>query len=377
MILGGPITTTAPLPDVDLFLRAMCHGCPDDETLFAPWADGGVALAFSRASWALYAAIEAVSRDAGIRPTVWMPDYICAAPVAPLRNIADLIFYPIDEALRPDWSACEAMATGRRTDVFILVHYFGAPSDAMGARQFCDRYGSILIEDAAHAALPGPEIGQVGDAVLWSLYKHLPIPDGGLLVIRDRGRIAAVRPLSSGTRAPSVIGWIMRRLVQRLCGRLIRRGAVLPYDADPIGMTTIPERSISGLARRLIAVMGEELSVLAERRRTNARALTGLLVSGSELAPAIDLTGPSVVPYRVVLRGRDPAHARFWYDRISASGNVVESWPDLPIEVRQNPTQHEYALALRSTLLAVPIHADRTPQELCAAYLNIGELRTL
>ena len=87
--------------------------------------------------------------------------------------------------------------------------------------------------------LPGDGIGAAGDYVFYSLYKHLPIPDGALLLARAT---AAARPdaiaravVELGGNAPASVPWVTRRVIQRLApglaGRL-RRGRDLPFDVD-------------------------------------------------------------------------------------------------------------------------------------------------
>jgi hypothetical protein len=49
------------------------------------------------------------------------------------------------------------------------------------------RQRAWLIEDAVHALRPVRGIGASGDFVLYSPHKHLPIPDGAVLVVRGDG----------------------------------------------------------------------------------------------------------------------------------------------------------------------------------------------
>jgi hypothetical protein len=366
------IATTAPLPRPGQFQALLRSATGGDAALAAPWCGpGDTPLLFSRAAWGLRALADAVAAGRGRPARIWLPDYFCNDATAPLRTAGHaLVFYPVAEDLRPDWTACEAMDDA--PDMFVLVHYFGWPAEAIPARAFCDARGALLVEDAAHMLAPGPGIGAMGDATLWSLYKHLPVPDGGLLTLRRDGAVgtAAVTRAAAilGTVAPVAGGWIARRAMQTLlpilAGRL--RSTPLPFDRDPAPGPLPLTPAISGMARRMLAALGGNIATIATQRRANEAAVRGALAHADGLRP---LLAPQAgfVPYRAVFRGDDERAARRWYDRLAAR-NAVESWPDLPPEVRAVPDRHRAALALRNSIIALPVHADRTPEALAAAY---------
>ena len=180
------IFTTAPaLRFRDLAGLAKPRPITDDSALARPWtAIGDTPLWFSRAAWGL-GAIAAAHADGNAAPSLWLPDFFCNQSTwAARRAGAAITFYPVQENLSPDWPACDALAEAAAPALFLQVHYFGAPADLRPARAFCDVHGALLIEDAAHALGPSAGIGAAGDYVMWSPYKHLPVPDGGLLDVR-------------------------------------------------------------------------------------------------------------------------------------------------------------------------------------------------
>ena len=87
----------------------------------------------------------------------------------------------------PDISKCKELALTIQPDIFILVHYFGKPSFSKSIKEFCSIYKTWLIEDAAHVLKPIKGIGNLGDFILYSPHKHLPIPDGALLIASKTG----------------------------------------------------------------------------------------------------------------------------------------------------------------------------------------------
>ena len=98
----------------------------------------------------------------------------------------------------------EAKCTSR-TKAVVLVHYAGYLPDREKWRDFADRRGLMLIEDAAHAT-GLPEAGTFGVAAAFSFYgnKNMTTAEGGAVVTEDdalRARIRQLRGhgLTSGT----------------------------------------------------------------------------------------------------------------------------------------------------------------------------------
>ena len=183
--------TTATLPIWPQLMRAVVRRPPPDHVLAAHWQDrSSVAGWLSRSSWSL--ALIAIWRKIHA-PTssvsVWLPDYFCNSSLAALRKTGSrLVFYPVTLDRAPDMAACRALAERKGApDVFVLVHYFGQAAPATAAQEFCARQRAWLIEDAVHALRPVRGIGASGDFVLYSPHKHLPIPDGAVLVVRGDG----------------------------------------------------------------------------------------------------------------------------------------------------------------------------------------------
>lgn len=371
------ITTTAPLPRLTEWSAAIFGHTADLDAIAAPWLlEGDRALWFSRAAWGLRAIVDGVAATRGGTPSVWLPDYFCNQPIQPLRQLGvPLVFYPIDENLDPDWARCEGLSKTQPPALFVLVHYFGVPVETTEARHFCDRSGAMLIEDAAHLMAPTGDVGHRADFVLYSQYKHLPVPNGGLLVMRPRAQDFAQQIAVAGRHiartAPGTASWMAKRLLQALGPSLasaLSNTQPNTFDDDPDTLPSLPDGALSVGSQRMIARLGRELRRLADRRRDNERCLRNLFGNAEDLEPFFPHIGSVAIPYRAVFQASSHADAQRWHARIRASGNVVESWPDLPPEVKAAANEHPVAITLRNTLLGLPIHADRRPADLEAAY---------
>lgn len=83
----------------------------------------------------------------------------------------------------------EALST--RTRAVIVVHYAGQASDMGPIKQFCEKYGLVLIEDAAQAfgsSLDGVALGAFGDYGCLSFHetKNIISGEGGALLVNSQ-----------------------------------------------------------------------------------------------------------------------------------------------------------------------------------------------
>jgi dTDP-4-amino-4,6-dideoxygalactose transaminase len=377
--VASRIATTAPaLRFRDLAGLFGTPGADDDSELARPWTTAGdVPLWFSRAAWAL-GAVVAAHKDGNPAPRLWLPDFFCNQSAWVARQVgAEITFYPIGEDLAPDWPVCHYLAKTSPPDIFLQVHYFGFPADLTPAREFCDAQRAALIEDAAHVLMRSDRIGHAGDYVLWSPYKHLPIPDGGLLVVRPSATSRRERLFAAarrqGREAPGSMGWLARRLVQRAAPSLAARlrRAPLAYRRDPEPAPLDPTPALSTAARHMIAATGARLAAFSADRVEATTAIYDAFAGTEDLVPPLPPPDGSWTPYRAAFRASGIEIAERWYGRFQAAGLAVETWPDIAPEVRRNATGHTAAMTLRDTLLTLPINADMPPARIAAAYAAV------
>ena len=365
--------TTAPSPDWAYLLRALVDTPGDDEDLTAPWRrPGDRSWLVGRSSWSLAALVAAASGRLGLPARILLPGWICNQSLWPLRQAgAELVFLPVLADGRPDWSAAEALGS---IDMVMVVHTFGYPVDAAEARAFCARRGAFLIEDAAHVLMPIKGVGEAGDATVYSPHKLLPVPEAGVLVINPRAEAWASgleHELGHPPAAAGAAGWLLRRMVQRLIPDMARplvpQGGQPDFRSDPETGPLPAAAAPSGLARRLLA--GADLEREARRRRDNAAALGEVARRTADLRPLFQ--SGTAVPYRLALRAASPKAAAQRYQALRQAHLPVESWPDLPPEVLADPAHAEGAVALRRSVLLLPVHGALSPDRLARAYARV------
>ena len=372
----------APLPNWrDLFAVAFNSAAPD-EVLAAPWCRPSE-LAFLFSSSALSLAVVASWQQQLLgkqNVIVWLPDFFCNASLAPLREMgANLVFYPVTEHMIPDLVACQDFADQQPMDLFVLVHYFGQPNPAEPIATFCEKHGAWLIEDAAHVLRPIVGVGETGDCVLYSPHKHLPIPDGAVLVVRPNGPArlaknglamnvfskvrAAVLATAGRSSRPTVL-WLMKRLSQRL--GLRARPSVTAFKAvveTSVAVFAHPRMSI--LARRLLTPLLAQLQTVATQREQNAQTWCNVLAWASTETAVMS---PQVkgITYLAGFSANNPAGTEALFDRFQQAGLPVTTWPDLPPEVLASPDTYPAATALRNSRFYLPVHQTLSQHQLLA-----------
>jgi len=99
-------------------------------------------------------------------------------------------FYKINKNLTIDMEDFRKKIEKGGIKAAFVIHYFGfVQCNLKKIVEICKNNKVYLIEDCAHAFMSkyrGRYLGTFGDASVFSLYKSLPIPDGGLLRINNK-----------------------------------------------------------------------------------------------------------------------------------------------------------------------------------------------
>lgn len=151
-----------------------------------PLRDPELALTYSGTA-AVYQAFRALHLNAG--SSVLCPSYNCGHEIEPLLRLGLRVeCYRVTTDLQIDLEDVERRLRGG-AKALMATHYFGFPQPLAELRELCDRHGTFLVEDCAHAFFSdnsSHDLGRVGDAAIYSLRKTLPIPNGGAVVFNNR-----------------------------------------------------------------------------------------------------------------------------------------------------------------------------------------------
>ncbi|MDP2895575.1 MAG: DegT/DnrJ/EryC1/StrS family aminotransferase [bacterium] len=313
---------------------------------------------------ALCAALRLAAVEKG--SIVAIPSYICDVVPDSLRKAGYAIaYYDVQRDLRV--SVAELLRTvSQRVRALVVVHYFGFPQENIGEiAEFARCRGIFLIEDCAHALLAshnGIPLGQFGDAAIFSLWKILPVPDGGLLVMKERSpgeKAWDHAPGSSGI--PGILRLLISRFAEkvalspdratRLWGRLSGRGQNrADFEESVRGLAQDVPVGPSFATRLLLARL--DPARVSRRRRRNYR----IFVSSLD-----ELKGAAL--RRVMPEGACPWAIPLFLDRrdlirdaLARHGIEAPSWPRLPKEVKKD--EGSTAVLLARKILLLPVHQN-------------------
>jgi len=259
---------------------------------------------------------------------------------------------------------------GPRTRALYLTHYAGFPGPVEEMRDLADRHGLALIEDCALSLLSsdgGRPLGATGDVGIFCLYKTLPVPHGGALVMRARRNFSL--PRFSSPPWASTVNLLASSLLQNLemrsgtVGRWLRRVARKfgRRAADATGMVRIAtgtqhfnrdhlDLGMSPTAMRI--ARAQDCPGIVAARRRNYFYLLGRL---RDLSPPLfsELpTGVCPLFYPLAVSNKQEA-----MQRLAASGiQTVDFWRDF--HPACDAAQFPEVAKLRRTLLELPCHQD-------------------
>lgn len=203
--MRGPyLGVTAPLP-LNAWTRRAAGTLPYP-------LDGATRL-HARARAGLYQAIRQLGLGKG--DVALLPAYHHGSEVeAYVRAGLTPRFYDTGPGILPEPAELTDLLTPD-VRVIHMIHYLGLAQPATAWRALADRHGSLLVEDVAQGWLGSDEgrpLGSIGDVALFSVYKSVGVPDGGVAVLHGR----VVTPVG---RAPIDIGALSRRHVAFLASR--------------------------------------------------------------------------------------------------------------------------------------------------------------
>lgn len=354
------------------------------------WASADHFRHFTRARYALHEAY----RLAGVGPGTRLlaPSYHCRTMLDPALALGGAVaLYPLHPDLSPDLPAIQKIEAAADTPIkgILITHYFGFPQDFGALTQWARQRRITIVEDCSHALLcerfRAAGTGTFGDFVASSLYKFLPIPDGGLLYASDAPRLAEIRirPRSigreiRGIRATLLKAWSHRRsavtpdpvpttfepsdVVEPGVDRREQAGPSADYQ---LSEETLPRLGVSGF----IAQNANIEAIVSLRRHNYQRWLDAVagLVTCRPLYPKLP-TG--CVPYMFPLHIDHPQP--FFY-QLKRLGVPIWRWDSMAVS--GCTTASDY----RTRLLHLPCHQSLRRAEMdwmLSAVINVSQTGT-
>jgi perosamine synthetase len=328
---------------------------------------------FARAGvYSLFATLQKHGVD-----TVLVPDYHSGNEVRAIRAAGmRVVFYSIDHFMTPDLDELRRLTSDGRIGALYLIHYIGWPQPIEEIVAMCSSKGILVIEDCSTSFLSrlgNRPLGTFGDYAVFSLYKTLPVPNGGIIVQNRQDLPELERPPSRcstmsvlGRSAELLLTWV--RLQSESVGEMLfdLKGAVgrgltaAHVERTPVGNEGFDvskvDLGMSSLGRYLMRRF--DYSRIVERRRQNFTLLSDRL-GGVVPVVRADLQEGVCPLFFPILVSDKSATAR----ALQTYGvEAIEFWNhgDPQAEARnQGATQF-----LRRHVLELPIHQDVSPDRI-------------
>ena len=356
-------STHAPLPSFNSLTAALYKKRFLDNKLAAPWCrPGNTSFWLSRSAWSLALIAEYRKQITGEQIiNVWVPDFICNTSLQPLREIgAKLLFYPINNDMTPDIKACQILTKENNLDIFIAVHYFGRPTPMTKIAEFCKTQKAWLIEDAAHILRPIPGVGELGDFILYSPHKHLPIPNGAVLIIHKNGpscltdkefNVLFQKMLNKPnySLSPSLM-WLIKRILQKFG---VRPSANSIFTDNTPAYLKLGHPKMSNISKHLLSNMLDTIDEAACLRKQNKEKWSQIL---SKIIPLATPVLNKNDPYLAEFSFKDMSFAEETFKQCQNMNFPVTTWPDLPPEVLNQINKHKTAIFIRNTRIYLSTH---------------------
>ncbi|XXF80870.1 DegT/DnrJ/EryC1/StrS family aminotransferase [Myxococcaceae bacterium GXIMD 01537] len=261
-----------------------------------------------------------------------------------------------------------------RTRALYLIHYAGFPGPAAQMRKLADQHGLPLIEDCALSLLSSDgtqPLGTTGDVGIFCLYKTLPVPNGGALIINGPRQYSLPEP-----PAPPVTSTLSHTVSALLTNLEMRGGAVgrgLRSVIRALGRGTVRAAQIervstgtqhfsrrhvdlgmSPLTKRI--ALAQDMEAIVERRRRNYFFLLGRLRDVSP--PLFNQLPPGVCPlfYPLVVNEKAEVMARLHSRGIDA----IDFWRRF--HPACDAASFPEVAQLRRGIVEVPCHQDLSPE---------------
>jgi perosamine synthetase len=322
------------------------------------------------AIWHMVRRLDLVGRE------VLVPSYHHGVEIAALVNAGAIpVFYRVGNRWDVDVGDIEAKISPR-TRALYLTHYAGFPGPTAELKQLADRHGLLLVEDCALSLLSsdGPQaLGSIGDIGIFCLYKTLPVPNGGALVLNGTlpFDLHELPPPPTASVFSHVASALLKNIEMRggSAGRWARQavrrvahGAVRASQVERIATGTSdfnPEHVNLGISPLTLRISrGQNAERIIAARRRNYLQLLDIL--GPLSPPLFDALPDGVCPlfYPLPSRDKQAMLQGLWAAGIEA----VDFWRDH--HPACDASAFPETMQLRESIVEIPCHQDIDPETL-------------
>ncbi len=159
------------------------------ESAFAKFVNAKHAIAVNTGTAALHLAIAGAGIKRGDEVILPSFTFVATAEVVAIAG-AKPVFVDIDPETYNISPEKVEKAVTKKTKAIMPVDLYGLPADMQPIKEIADKYGLIIIEDAAQAhgaRYKGKPVGTFADVVCWSFYasKNMTTGEGGMITTNN------------------------------------------------------------------------------------------------------------------------------------------------------------------------------------------------
>ena len=344
----------------------------DNRISLSEWLPKGNLYWFGMGRQAIFAALQALKISEGSK--VLVPAYQCPSALDPfLAFKIKPIFYDLSPNLSPDLEKLESLIHHFKPKLLMVIHYYGFPIRKWAEIiELALQYHLTLVEDCAHALFSRhgqTPLGSWGHASVFSLVKSLPVPAGGILVLKDEVDRTWSPDLTARLNEwPGLLKLLlyelerfspfsMRTVLRSL--PVVDRQVRQRMEAPPNGLDLCVPKPIGGWAYRIAERC--DPNAIVERRRENYLAALGVLRNDqSLLRPIFPALPNGVCPLgcpALISAKRDETLLSLWRRGIP----VRPIWDRLPPGLPEG--KYKGAAYLKSHILVLPVHQGLSSEQ--------------
>jgi dTDP-4-amino-4,6-dideoxygalactose transaminase len=317
--------------------------------------------------------------------SILFPGYCCGSELNPILQAGIRpIFYRVDRNMKIDFDSLLKAIDGK-TKALFLIHYFGFPDDLKRIEAICKSYNLFLIEDCAHALysqFKDRDLGTFGEISIFSMWKTLPLPDGGALRINrpslhppDAGAFPPFDETVAKTKrmvekdlfirhkriAPLIKDRVVQPLLDSLKRRRFRKGTPVfawrtsdPRDFVP----AVKDWGMSRVSQKIL--QAADRSEIVRKRRDNFLNLLRELKDVHVLSFIFDKLPDGVCPtfFPVIVDKRKKLHDHLLKNGIESYLFWAAFHPAIP------DSEFIDATFLKTHVLALPVHQNLREEDL-------------
>jgi hypothetical protein len=322
---------------------------------------------YSKSAWAFHALCESYYEDQKRPIRLFIPALFCKESISILDpDKFPITFYNLTDDLSPNWEEVKQNAATHNPDLFILTHYFGNIVSLKETSQFCKNHNSIFVEDCAHLALPGPQVGKYSHYQFYSLYKHFPIPNGSVL-IDARGNLPIQQETPSTKKE---IKWLTKRVLQN----------ILPFTAKPhvntfykTFPTQLPRKNISQTSLNLLQSILDEKDLESYRESSSILSLWHEVMLSIFNSSRVTLISSIQRPYLATFRIKNLSSDEI--NQMAKLNLPIFNWPDLPLEVYKNKN-YPCTNSIKSELVCLPLNYRMNDCDFVSIFKTLPKKKT-